>query len=94
MTTTPAPSIAASLLTGTSTGPFPTGFKYNAAEDVRVWLELAGVRQADLTLTAHYTLTGATPLVDGGTVTLDAALRSWTSKCARWRKRRTSLRWR
>lgn len=74
MTTTPAPSIAASLLTGTSTGPFPTGFEYNAAEDVRVWLELAGVRQADLTLTTHYTLTGATPLVDGGTVTLQAGV--------------------
>ena len=74
MTTTPAPSIAATLLTGTSTGPFPTGFKYSAAEDVRVWIELAGIRQPDLTLTTHYTLTGATPLVDGGTVTLDAGV--------------------
>ena len=74
MTTTPAPSIAASLLTGTSTGPFPTGFKYNAAEDVRVWLELAGVQQPDLTVTTDYTLTGATPLVDGGTVTLQAGV--------------------
>ena len=74
MTTMPAPSIAATLLTGTATGPFPTGFKYNAAEDVRVWLELAGIRQPDLTLTTDYTLTGATPLVDGGTVTLDAGL--------------------
>lgn len=74
MTTTPAPSIAASLLTGTATGPFPTGFKYGAAGDVRVWLELAGVRQPDLTQGSDYTLTGATPKVDGGTVTLAAAL--------------------
>lgn len=74
MTTTPAPSIAASPLTGTATGPFPTGFKYGAAAEVRVYLELAGVRQPDLTLDTDYTVTGATPLVDGGTVTLDASV--------------------
>lgn len=74
MTTTPAPSIAASPLSGLSTGPFPTGFKYGAAEDVHVWIELAGVRQPDLTQGSDYTLTGATPLVDGGTVTLDASV--------------------
>lgn len=74
MTTTPAPSIAASPLTGTSTGPFPTGFKYATSADVRVYLELAGERQPDLTAGSDYTLTGATPLVDGGTVTLSGAI--------------------
>lgn len=74
MTTTPAPSIGASLLTGSTVGPFATGFKYNAATDVRVWLELAGVRQPDLTLTTDYTLTGANPTVDGGTITLAAGV--------------------
>lgn len=74
MTTTPAPSISVSPLSGTATGPFPTGWKYGAAEDVRVYLELAGVRGAELTQGSDYTVTGATPLVDGGTVTLSASV--------------------
>lgn len=74
MTTTPAPSISVCLLSGTTTGPFPTGWKYNAAEDVRAYLELEGLRQPDLEAGVDYTLTGATPTVDGGTVALDAAL--------------------
>lgn len=74
MTTTPAPSISVFPLSGSMTGPFATGWKYGTAEDVRAWLELGGVRQPDLVLGADFTLTGANPAVDGGTVTLSAAL--------------------
>lgn len=74
MTTTPAPSYGSSPLTGTTVGPFPTGFKYEAAADLRVWLELDGVRQGDLTLTTHYAVSGANPSADGGAITLSGDL--------------------
>jgi hypothetical protein len=70
MTTTPAPSITSHLLTGTSVGPFATGWKYADAADVRVWIETAGVAAPSLTAGTDYTLTGSSPLTSGGTVTL------------------------
>lgn len=69
MTTTPAPSFNVVLPSGSAAGPWPTGFKYGAAEDVRVGIEAGGVT-AWLTAGSGYTLTGATPTVDGGQVTL------------------------
>lgn len=74
MTTTPAPSISVFPLTAEAVGPFATGWKYGQPEDVHAWLELAGVRQPYLTAGADFTLTGANPTVDGGTVTLSLEL--------------------
>lgn len=74
MATTPAPSQTVFLPTGTAAGPFATGWNYNAAEDVAAYLELAGVRQPDLTQGVDFTVTGATPSVNGGSVTLDPSV--------------------
>lgn len=70
MTTTPSPTITLPELTGSSVGPFATGWKYDQPEDVRVYLEIDGVAQADLIAGTDFTLTGANPPVTGGSVLL------------------------
>ncbi len=74
MTTTPAPSLTTFALTGSTVGPFATGWTYAEAADVRASLGLTTGAEAPLTLTTDFTVTGATPLTTGGTVTLSVAL--------------------
>lgn len=74
MTTTPAPTFSVSPLTGTALGPFPTGWTYVAADDVHAYLAFDGVGQPVLSPVTDYTLTGATPQIDGGTVNLSPDL--------------------
>ena len=72
MTTTPAPSITIYPLTGAALGPFATGWRYGDAADVAVLLASGGL-QTPLT-PPDYVLTGAQPLINGGTVMLSPAV--------------------
>lgn len=95
MTTAPAPSISTHELTGTVLGPFATVWKFNAAEDVRAYVVLAGVRGPNLTQPGQFTVTGATPTVDGGSVTLNASVRpagGWPAGSHLVLRRRTAKR--
>ena len=73
MVTTPAPSFTTHDLTGQDAPSVPTGFRYFAPEDVVVLLTQDGVSGAPLTPNVDYTLTGADPAANGGTVTLAPA---------------------
>jgi hypothetical protein len=95
MTTTPAPSLTTTGLTGTTVGPFATGWKYAEAADVRVSLILDGVEGDRLTLDDDYTLTASAPLTSGGTVTLSSAVlpaAGWPSGATLVLRRRTARR--
>lgn len=73
MSLAPSTPETAYSLTGSAVGPFATVWPYEAADDVKVYLTTA----AGLTLLEagpDYTLTGLSPLTDGGSVTLDDTL--------------------
>lgn len=70
MTTTPSPSINVIVPTGTAVGPWTTGWTYSTADDVWIYIETDGEPGPDLIDGVDYTLTGATPEVNGGSVTL------------------------
>lgn len=72
MTTTPTPSINVIVPTGTAVGPWTTGWTYSTADDVWMYIETDGAPGPDLIDGVDYTLTGATPEVNGGSVTLAA----------------------
>lgn len=69
---TPAPSINVITPSGGSVGPWPTGWTYEDPGDVWVYVLTDDVQGPDLELGADFTLSGANPKVDGGSVTLDA----------------------
>lgn len=95
MTTTPAPSITTHTLTGSQTGPFPTGWTYAEATDVRAWIEVEGQPGAVLNQGTAYTLTGSSPLTAGGTVNLSVALvpaGGWAAETRLVLRRRTARR--
>ena len=74
-------------LAGTSLGPYATysggaGALYETDTEIQVIIETDGVEGAALTATTQYTISGATPLVSGGSVVLNASVRpgaNWTS---------------
>lgn len=74
MTTTPAPSINVITPSGTSVGPWTTGWKFAAPEDVWVYVETDGIAGPDLALGSDFTLVAANPTVSGGSVTLDVGI--------------------
>lgn len=74
MTTTPAPSINVITPTGSAVGPWTTGWKFDAPEDVWIYVETDGVAGPDLELGSDFTLSAPNPSVDGGSVTLDASI--------------------
>lgn len=71
MTTSPAPSINVILPTGTSVGPWNTGWTYAEPADVWIYVMSGEVRGPDLALGVDFILSGATPLETGGEVTLE-----------------------
>lgn len=73
MTVSPTTTETVYTLTGSSVGPFSTDFPYAVASDIKVYLD-QGLGPTLLDPNADYALTGATPLVNGGEVTLDGAL--------------------
>lgn len=97
MTTTPSPSITVYSPTGTTTGPFATGWTYAAPEDVWVYIETDGVAGPDLIDGTDYGLTATNPAANGGSVTLTSPavpVGGWTEAhqliVRRWTARRQS----
>jgi hypothetical protein len=75
MTESVTTPLSAYALTAQADGPFETVFGYGAAAEVRVVLLVPGSAAQVLTVGDDYTLApGATPLEDGGAVTLDASI--------------------
>ncbi|WP_438846507.1 hypothetical protein, partial [Asticcacaulis taihuensis] len=84
-------------LAGTSLGPYATysggqGALYEVASEIQVIIETDGVEAAPLTINTQYTLTGATPLTSGGTVTLNASVRPGADWASDGKARRLILR--
>lgn len=95
MTTTPRPSITTFPLSGATTGPFATGWRFAVAADVQVWVEIASEPQAPLMLGPDYSVTASDPATNGGTVQLSASVipdGGWPSAARLILRRRTARR--
>lgn len=74
MAVTPISTSTSYPLFGTNVGPFGTVWPFEIPADVQVWLTLPPAAARLLASGPDYTLTGATPLVSGGQITLDGSL--------------------
>jgi len=95
MTTTAAPSISTFTLTGTATGPFPTGWTYADPADVVATVLVEGREGPALSPVSDYLLTASDPLTGGGTVNLYGAavpVGGWTAGSVLVLARRTARR--
>lgn len=74
MTVLPATTSTSYVLVGTNVGPFATVWPYESQADLQVWLTLPPAAAVLLANGPDYHVTEVNPLVDGGTITLDASL--------------------